>query len=260
MNILCLTDQTINRTDLGQVHREIAEIYKTNADIDIKYHYEYVDFTNYPIEQYWGGFYGMQTAWLRAKCAEVYKRWAEEIDGVVFAVHSSNWKLDDKNIVGDKPVWGWNMSSQFSGYGVQQVRVAQVATHTTQRNINNSVGVQYHEMMHDHDGMVFIHTGETVEPVVNVNNWDNQVVHGEHPTWSYIKHKENQEALKMIAPLLREALANRRALFAKRVGLLQQIIQLQQQVVVLLRAKIAAERGNLPILENNKCIHYGKVK
>jgi hypothetical protein len=191
----------------------------------------------------------------------LYKRYAEEINNVVFLVASPNWKLDDPNIVGDKRVWGWCHSNHFSGYGVQQVRFAQVAGHTDARNVNNSAGTLYHELMHDHDTFVFVNTGKTVEPIVSVANWDNQVVHGEHSDWIYTRTvDDNKRALQLILPVLKEAVAKRRALFTKRVGLLQQIIALQQQVIVMLRAKIAAERGNLPILENNQCIHYGKVK
>jgi hypothetical protein len=163
VKVLILADKTINHIELGQITREVGDLYQTNADIGITWIYEDFDFTTFPIEQYWGGYWGMRQSWLREQCAKVYKRWAEEIECVVFAVHSDNWVLDRASIVGDKPVWGWNMSAQFSGYGVQQVRVAQVKSHTTQRNINNSVGVLYHEMMHDHDGFVFVNTGKVVE-------------------------------------------------------------------------------------------------
>lgn len=256
MKILILTDPSTNKTNLGQITREVGEIYQENCNITVEWVIEDLEYGNYPIEQYWGGYWGIQQQWMRNHCANIYKRYAEEVVGVVFAIPSPLWKLDDPTIVGDKPVWGWNMSNQFSGYGVQQVRIAQNPRHTTERNINNSVGVMYHESMHDHDGFIFVNTGKTVEPVVGVPNWDNACVHGEHPNWEYIRHKENQEALRIIAPLLREALAKRKAVFETKVGLYQQIIALAEQAIMLLRARIAAQRGAIAILPNNQCTHH----
>jgi hypothetical protein len=229
-------------------------LYDRNADILPEWVYENFDYGDYPIEEYWGGYFGVKHAWLRERCAEIYKRWGEEIDCVMFAIASDNWKLDDPSIVKDKPVWGWNISAQYSTYGVQQVRIAQVKTHTTERNINNSVGTVYHELMHDHDTFTFVNTGKTVEPVVGVPQWDNSVVHGEHPNWQYIRHKENQKALEMIAPLLRDALTKRRELLTMKLGLMRRVIELLQQ----LRALLAAQRGDIAILPNNQCNHVTK--
>jgi hypothetical protein len=93
---------------------------------------------------------------------------------------------------------------------------------------------------------------------VYVSSWDNVWVHGENLDAEYIKHKENQAALRAIAPLLREALFKRKETFEKKLDKLRQIIALANKAVMLLRAKIAAERGNVAILPNNQCTHYGK--
>jgi hypothetical protein len=247
MHILLLVDNTINRTHLGQVQLKMEGLYKRNAGIDIKWFIEYRDFSSIPKENYWGGYEGFQHIWLRNQCAEVYKRYAEEVDQVVFMQDSNHWNLNG--------VWGWNMSTVFSGYGVQQVRFAQNKNHSDERNINNTFGTAYHEMHHDHDGFVFIYLDRLIEPLVNVNNWDNDVTHGGADHWDYIRYNENQESIKRIAPLLRQAIAKRRALFEKRVGLMNTVIQLLQQKVVLLRQLIAQQRGDIPILEDNKCGH-----
>jgi len=249
MKILLLTDRTINRSMLGQVQLQVSNVYK---GLDMEFVVEDFDFTDYPIEQYWGGYWGMQQAWLRARCADVYRRWAEEIDVVVFLVASPNWKLDDPAIVGDKPVWGWNISNQYSGYGVQQVRFAQNPRHTDARNVNNSAGTLYHELHHDHDTYVFVNTGKVLEQIVGVNNWDNDITHGGSPDWAYIRTvNDNVDSITRIMPTLTEARdARKRVWLTKKVGLLQQIVRLMTQV----RALQAGVRGDLPILPNNKCV------
>jgi hypothetical protein len=251
MKILLLKDKTINNTLLGQVQLQLSGVYK---GLDMEFVTEEFDYSDYPIAPYWGGYWGVQQAWLREKCADIYKKYAEEVDCVVFLIASPNWKLDDPKIVGDKPVWGWNHSNQFSSYGVQQVRFAQVPTHTDARNVNNSAGTLYHELMHDHDTYMFVNTGEVIEHIVNVPSWDNACVHGEHPDWSYIRTvNDNVRALELIMTRLVEARNKRKVTFlTKKVGLLQQILRLMIQ----LRALQAGVRGDLPILPNNKCICY----
>jgi len=253
MKILLLTDKTINKTLLGQVQLQVANNYK---DLPLEWVVEDFDYSSYPIEQYWGGYWGMQRAWLRTQCAEIHKRWNEEIDCVVFLVASHNWTLDDPAIVGEGRVWGWNMSNQFSGYGVQQVRFAQVLNHTDARNVNNSAGTLYHELHHDHDTYVFVNTGEVVERTVNVPSWDNSVTHGEHPDWSYIRTvQDNTRSIQAIMPLLKRAHTQRKIAFLKhKVGLLQRI----QQLMIQLRALQASVRGDIPCLPDNKCICYSK--
>jgi hypothetical protein len=249
MKILLLKDKTINNTLLGQVQLQVGENYKA---LKLDWVIEDFDYSNYPVEPYWGGFWGIQHTWLRQQCANVYKRWAEEIDVVVFLVASPNWNLDDPAIVGDKPVWGWNISNQFSGYGVQQVRFAQNPRHTDARNVNNSAGTLYHELMHDHDTYVFVNTGTTVERTVGVGSWDNACVHGEHPDWAYIRTvQDNRRALDLITPQLIEARNKRKVTFlTKKLDMLQKI----QQLVIKLRALQAGVRGDLPILPGNRCI------
>lgn len=256
MKILVITDTAIKRDFLDEVLAQVGELYQRNTNIVPQYIVQDFAYGDYPVEQYWGGYYGISHAWLRAECAKAYKRYEEEIVGVVFAISSENWKLDDPAIVKDKPVWGWNHSNQMSGYGVQQVRIAQVAGHSRKRNLNNSIGTLFHEGMHDHDTFVFVNTGKLIEDIVKVPDWDNSVVHGQHPDYTYIRYKENQDALRAIGPALSEALAKRQELMETKYGLYKQMIQL----LIYLRATLAAQRGDLPILPDNQCIHDCKIK
>jgi hypothetical protein len=225
---------------------QVESVYKENADIGITWHTEEQDFTTYPKEIYYGTFEGIDRKWLATRCADIYKRWAEEVDQVVFLVHSDNWNLNG--------VWGWNMSYGYSGYGVQQVRFADVENHTTARNVRNSAGTLYHELHHDHDAFIFNYTGKRVEEVVKVKNWDDEVTHGESTAWAYIRTvNDNTASIKAIAPLLREALAKRRAIFDTKVGRLRRIVQLLEQVVVLQRQLISRQRGDLALLPDGSC-------
>jgi len=249
MKILLQLDKTIHKTLLGQVQLQIEQVYK---GLDIEWVIQERDYSDYPIEEYWGGYFGIQHQWLKDRCAEVYKKYAEKIDQVVFLVASDNWVLDDTDIVGAGLVWGWNHSNQMSGYGVQQVRFAQVKNHTDARNVNNSAGTLYHELMHDHDTYVFVNTGEIIEKLTNVNNHDNDVVHGGSPLWEYIRTtKDNVRAVELLLPALIKARNTRKITYlTKKIGLLQKI----QQLLMTIRALQASARGDLPVLPNNKCI------
>jgi hypothetical protein len=246
-NILLLCDNKIREDQLADVKKEVGTIYKNNTNTSIKWHEEWRDFSSYPKEVYFRELEGLSRSYISQVTKEINSRWHEEIDCVVFLIHRDNWNLSG--------VWGWNHSTTFSGYGVQQVRF-------DNRNIVNSIGTLYHEMMHDLDTFVFTYTGKHIAPMVKVNNWDNFAVHGGRDTneegkdgWKYIRYNENQHALRTIAPAFNEALSKRRDIFTKRIGLMQEIIRLAEQVIILQRALIAKRRGELPILIKNKCSH-----
>lgn len=241
MKILLVTDKTINKTLLGQVQLQLDTVYK---GLNLEWAIEDFDYSDYPVEEYWGGFWGIQRSWLREQTARIHKRWAEEIDCVVFLISSENWNLTG--------VWGWNMSNQYNGYGIQQVRFAQNPRHTDERNVNNSAGTLYHELHHDHDTYVYVNTGEVVEKEVGVNNWDNDITHGAHPNWDYIRTTaDNVKSIEKIMPLLIKARNARKVTFLqKKLGLLQTIYRLVMQV----RALQASVREDLPTLPNNRCV------
>lgn len=248
-NILILADKETNKTMLGQVMREVGELYQKNMDVTVEWTVEDYDYGNYPVVEYWGGYEGIAQSWLTARCKEIWDRKHESIDTVMFAIPSDNWRLNG--------VWGWNMGETFHSYSVQQIRLAQNPAHTDVRNVTNSVGVMYHELHHDLDSFVFNYTGVVVEKLYpnDVRSHDNDVTHGEHPDWQYIRHKENQESLKIVASNFRLAIAKRRELYKNRVTKMQTIVQLLEQYVVLLRQFLSKQRGDIAILPDNKCNH-----
>jgi len=250
MKILLLKDRVINNTLLGQVQLQVETVYK---GLGVDWVIEERDYSSYPIEAYYGGYYGIQHSWLKERCAEVYKKYSEEIDQVVFLIASDNWILDRKEIVSDKGVWGWNISGQYSGYGVQQCRFAQVVDHSDERNVNNSAGTLYHELHHDHDTYIFVNTGESIEKLAGVKSWDNDVTHGGSSAWNYIRSvKDNSRSIDLILPTLVRARDTRKLFFLKKkLSMLEQIKKLMLEV----RALQTRARGDVPILVNNKCVH-----
>lgn len=243
MHILILKDREINDNHLGYVEEEVARLYKDKADVELTFVHQDFDFSDYPIEIYYSDNLGMDRTWLRKQCERVYTDYGTTVDQVVFMCHRDNWRLDG--------IWGWNISKQYSGYGVQQVRF-------DDRNLANTVGTLYHELMHDHDSFIYTYTGKTIEIYVQVDDWDDDVVHGGrayggHPVWDYIRHKENQEALKAIAHLLREAIEKRNEY--SRTVQKRTILALALRARVLLRKLIAEQRGDIPILVDNRCNH-----
>lgn len=236
MKLLILKDQDINRTKLIDAVRQVEEIYEKNTELDFTYEIEDRDFSNIQFEDYYGGNYGMNRADINKEAKEIQSKRGEEITDIVYFVHEDKW------LPGKMPnrIWGWNIGVPVSGYSIQQCRF-------DSRNTANNVGTLYHELMHAADSFIYQETGKDINALgYNWTEWDSQVVHGEHSDFYYIRHKENQNALAAIAPLLLEASLNREKALTRRLTLLQTIIRLQRTLVVMLGAK--------PIACTEKCI------
>lgn len=240
MNILILKDKKIGNAEVGSVISEVSHIYEERCDIIPTVHYENMDYSELPFEVYYSDNFGISKAYIKRKAKDIYKRWAEEIDLVIFLVHENNWKAGR--------IWGWNLSNIYSGYEVEQCR-------WDKDKAANSVGTMYHEIMHSHDSFIYRYLGIWVHPLLRVGSWDVDIVHGRSPSYEYIRHKENQDALQYIAPFLRQAFAKRRKIFEKHVSVLRQILNKAEQVLELQRRVLAKlKKGDLPLFEDNKCI------
>lgn len=141
-------------------------------------------------------------------------------DSVVMLVHRDNWVF--------KGIWGTNKSNIYRQYHIHLCRF-------DNKNMANSLGTLYHEWMHSLDALIATHTGYDVTPLFGVP-YDKFCVHGGRPDkenttkWKYIRHKENTDALKLLAPHLARAYAKRRELH------FQPYIKLMQRTVDWLRA------------------------
>jgi hypothetical protein len=244
MKLLLLLDNKIREDQLATVKKEVAAIYKTNTGITLEFVEEWRDFSNVPKEWYDASSEGIKKSYIADATREIYRRHTEAVDQVVFFIHRDNWNLTG--------VWGWNLSKAYNGYGVQQCRF-------DNRNLANTVGTLYHELMHDHDTFIYTYKGINIETILKVKDWDDDVVHGGKYSgttygYGYIRHNENQAALKQIGPLLSQAIEERRKLYLKRqITMLQEIVRLQQLVIVLKRQMEARSRGDIAI--RPRCLH-----
>lgn len=234
MKILILKDKDISKASLNPVLNEVADIYQRNAGITISWFIEEHDFTDHPIEEYRPGDPGIAKPYLKEHAEKVYTNWREGVDLVVFMPHQSHWKLGH--------IWGWNISNVYSGYEIEQVRF-------DAKNSANTIGTLYHEIMHSHDSFIYRYTGINVDPLLPVNDWDADVVHGGGQKWDYIRHKENQEALAAIRTPLKDAFMKRRSMYddTLKITLMKRIIQLAEQVIELQRrALVEKNKKTLP--------------
>lgn len=241
MNILLLLDNKINEDQLKEVKKQVSKIYKDNTGIKLYFTDEWRDFSNVPKEFYTKEEEGIKKSYLAETTKEIYSRYKDRIDHVVFFIHKDNWKLTG--------VWGWNTSKVFNGYGVQQCRF--------DTKVVNTVGTLYHELMHDHDSFIYTYTGKVIEKMVLVKDWDDDVVHGGRYSltnygWKYIRYNENQPALQLIADALKEALAVKRKPISR-----SELINL---ALILARQLVTKRRKDLAIKSNNKCICWVKTE
>ena len=247
MNILLLVDNKVNEAQLKQVKAEVTKLYKQNTGIPVRFFDEWKDLSNVPKEWYDGENEGISKAFIAKTTKEIYSRYGERIEHVVFFIHRDNWNLTG--------VWGWNSSKVFNNYGVQQCRF-------DNKNLANTVGTLYHELMHDHDTFVYTYLGSKIEAKVLVKDWDDDVVHGGKYSkttygWKYIRYNENQAALALIGTDLAQALVIRRKVFkGKEDTLIKEAIRLAQILVIKRRQAAVATRGDLAIKPNNLCSNY----
>lgn len=221
--------------------KQVVELYSKNANIECQIFSESRDFSMLEFEEYLPNMMGITHAHIQAETNDIYKRWEHEVDLVIFLVHDDNWIVRDK-------VWGWNISKIFNGYEIEQCRF-------DPKNEANTVGTLYHEIMHSHDSFIYRLTGIRIEELVKVNNWDYELVHGESTQWDYIRYKENQSALTLIASPLKKAVDVKVALFEARVkSLYRQLYDTLEILKITLRTlSKELEKRDMPILSKGRC-------
>lgn len=229
MKVHILKDRQIKKTELEQVLVEVSDIFNKYAGVTPVVTQEVYDFTEYPKEADIDGDEHLTTTYLKDTASAVYKEKGDGIDHLIILIHRDNWNL--------KGVWGTNYSNKFSGYQVHVCRF-------DNKNLANSVGTMYHEIMHSLDALIATYTGENVTKLFGLP-WDQYAVHGGRPdaenttNWKYIRHKENTSALAYVAPLLRQAYEKRHQIHVQRYQARQrEYIGVLKQYVILLRAFI----------------------
>lgn len=203
MRTLILKDSTIPQDEFEEVIHQVSEIYKTYADVTLDITVETRYWERLPFTEYAPGNRGVAWGMLDAVAYDTTHRFGKNVDQIVVMVDNENWVPVKDNI------WGWNISAGVRGYEIQQVRF-DTQRETPAVRIANSVGTLFHEMMHSHDGFIYRMTGVRIAPLVNVPDWDEDVVHGRSPDFPYIRHKENAETLGLFKVHLQDAIARRR--------------------------------------------------
>lgn len=207
MRVLYIVDNTVPQKVLDEVYTRIKKAYKT-TDIDVTATTERRDLSNLPYENYFNGDdgkpnRGIKKSYLKNIAAEVNEKYGKRrFDYVSILVPHKYWTPAKDNI------WGWNISEAFHGLEMQQCRVDNSRDRT--KRIRNTAGTIHHEQWHAHDQFTYRITGERLKSAVDVSDWDDRVVHGNSPRFSYMRTtKDNADALEAVNPLLSDAFNTR---------------------------------------------------
>ncbi len=152
-------------------------------------------------------------------------------DNLIVLIHQDNWKSG--KTATRKGIWGTNYSYRYGPYHVQYCRF-------DKRNGANSFGTLNHEIDHSLDALIKTEIGVDINSILNVQNYDRNTTHGVAPAYHpYIRWKENEAKLKVMAPYLKAAYQKRRERGksdikdSKRsiIKLLEQVLYLSKQIV-----------------------------
>lgn len=225
MRVLVLTDTKINKADAQRIKKKLKNFYQA-LDITFSMDLHYEDHSGLVFENYYnddkGQNRGIAKSYLKKRAQAIQKRYNRKYDSVMFWVHKNNWTPIEDRIA------GWNISQEYGGMENQQCMF------DPQDPDWVNFSVLYHEMMHAYDQFIFRMTGERIEPIVKVSDWDRQVVHGKSPRFRYIGHhdgRENREALEDISHLLNRAIARRVRQHALHISTLEKLIETYRALI-----------------------------
>lgn len=193
------------------------------------------DYTDYPTILDTDGDDVLRPNFLQDIAKDVTTKYGEYgTDNVITLIHEDNWKSG--KTANRRGIWGTNYSYKYGKYHIQYCRFAK-------GNIANSFGTINHEIDHTFDALVKVEIGLDINPILGVTDYDKYTTHGGKPGdearayHGYIRHKENEEKLKVIAPYLIAAYEKRLekhidAIKGKKltiIGLLEKLVYLYQQ-------------------------------
>ncbi len=227
MRLLVLKDFKIEEDEMNELERQFTDLYYEYTGITPTFYIEPTDYSSVPTESDSDGDLKPTFAYRKELTDDVFKRYNEfGTDHIILLVHQDNWVF--------KGIWGTNWSNIHHSYQVELCRF-------DKRNMANSLGTLYHEVMHSHDALIKTTIGVDIHRELGFN-WDKFCVHGGRPDkeftteWKYIRHKENTSALEYIASYLVASYQKRQALHDKHVGMMKQVITLAQKYILLWKA------------------------
>jgi len=206
---LILKDKKIPEEQLDELERQFTDLVFEATGLSPVFFVEERDYSHVPTEPDGDGDLKPTHAYMTALMAEVYKKYGTYgVDSVVPLVHQDNWVFNG--------VWGTNWSNKYYQYHVHLCRF-------DKKNMANSIGTLYHEWMHCLDALVKTHIGVDISQYFKNTScwvtWDQTAVHGNKTStctntpYKYIRHKENLDALIMIAPDIKAAYSVRKELY-----------------------------------------------
>lgn len=225
MKLFILKDTKIRQEQLDEVERQFIDLYYEHTKITPVFYHQDFDFNVYPKEASSDGDEHLTDKYLRDTVSAVFNTKKDTIDHVVLLIHRDNW-----NLAG---IWGTNYSNIYSGYQVQACRF-------DNKNLANSLGTLYHEVMHSHDTFIKTYTGVDINKFGRWPNWDKNIVHGGRPDqvgtykWTYIRHMENTDALAYIGPYLKSAYEKRDKISEQKtlIAVLQKLVVAYKQFII----------------------------
>jgi len=241
MKVLCLADKTIEKTTLKDVYDDVFSIYRENTELDPQVKIETRNFSNLPFSYYDSEDRGISKDFIKKETKEVNKVYKNSVDLVDFMVHEDNWTP------GSDGIWGWNVASEYNGYEIEQTR-------WDANNKTNTEGTLYHEIAHSHDSFVYRQIEAWLEEIIDVDDWDDAMVHGESDKYEYIEHRENQEAIAAVADELKRSFDKRRVKEQRNKERLGKIVTMLERVVELYRNLIINQKkSDKPITKAMVC-------
>lgn len=219
-----------------EVAQDLTRFYKPTG-VEVEHKFDYRELKILPKEVYWGDYEGIAKWYLQALTAGIREEYGNSIDRVNLWITDEKWDLNG--------VWGWNMGVRYNGYDVHQCRIETRDSRNLTTKKANTFGTLYHEGMHanKHASDRYIFNGITVEKQVNnlldlsepVTDWQDNIVHGNHPDFDYIRFDNNQEALEAISTKLAYAsIHNRMKEGIKDLSAIQRfLMEVMEQLVII---------------------------
>lgn len=161
MKILILKDKKLG--DISEMFESLRESYKDVTDV------EWIEREidgDLPFEIYYGNNYGLSKSHIAKTCKELWGEYRYTIDHVIWCFARTNWKAPG--------IGGWNMGRLYSNYAVQQVLCEQAG-----KWAGKTLEM---EVAHAFDELAPSELNISLDRLVGMD-WDNDVVHGEHPDW-----------------------------------------------------------------------------
>lgn len=216
MRILIIADTKIKDEELDELQTNFIDLVYTHTGITPEFYIESQNWAGYRTEVDSDGDIRIHPKTLLEVENDVNKRYLSYgVDHIVLLIHEDNWKSDGPDWKG---IWGTNFSNLHYTYHTHYCRF-------DRDNMANSLGTLYHEWMHSLDALIQTMLGIDIRPIIGVTNYDAEVVHGKSSRFDYIRHKENTEVLRTLAPYLKGAYDKRLQLHNKDIGTLKKIIE-----------------------------------